>query len=289
MIAMIRSMTGFARVEQQTPGGRLAWEIRAVNHRYLDLQLRLPEDFRGLENDLRGRGMGALSRGKVEATLKLQAERSAAASQLDEDRLAALADTLQRVGAALDVTPPDALAVLAWPGVLREESSALDPLVAAADALFSAALEDFNSTREREGARLGEFILTRLDAMRDIVARVRQRAPQVRDGWLQRLRSRCQDLGVDVDPARLAQEAVLAAQRLDVDEELSRLDAHLDEIHGVLKRREAVGRRLDFLMQELNREANTLSSKSQDEEMTRLAVELKVLIEQMREQVQNIE
>lgn len=287
---MIRSMTGFARVEQQAEWGRLVWELRAVNHRYLDLQLRLPEEFRSLENDLRARGIAAMARGKVEASLKFQLERGGTAPlSIDSDRLGALKAVLGSVAEVVDAAPPDALAILAWPGVLREDAPQLEPLITAADALFSAALEDFQQTREREGAKLQSFIDSRLDAMEALVVQVRECATRTREAWLDRLRNRCLELGVEVEPARLAQEAVLAAQRLDVDEELSRLAAHVGEVRAVLTRREAVGRRLDFLMQELNREANTLSSKSQDEEMTRHAVEMKVLIEQMREQVQNIE
>ncbi len=287
---MIRSMTGFARVEQQAAWGRLVWELRAVNHRYLDLQLRLPEEFRVLENGLRQRGMKALARGKVEAALKYQFERGGAAPMtVDAGRLRELAGVLGDVAETTETSMPSALEVLSWPGVLRENPPDLEPLIAAAGTLFDAALKDFNQTREREGSKLQDFLEARITTMEVLVEQVRERAPQARDAWLQRMRDRCSDLGVEVEPARLAQEVVLASQRLDIDEELSRLAAHLVEVRAVLRRKEAVGRRLDFLMQELNREANTLSSKSQDEEMTRYAVDMKVLIEQMREQVQNIE
>jgi len=179
--------------------------------------------------------------------------------------------------------------VLAWPGVIRQDSGEVAPPLAEATALFQRALTDFADTRGREGERTAAFLRDRLEALAALVERVRLRGPQVRDAWLERLRARVADLGVDVDPARLAQEVALAAQRADVDEEMSRLGSHITEVRDTLARDEAIGRRLDFLMQELNREANTLSSKSQDAEMTRCAVEMKVIIEQMREQVQNIE
>ena len=183
----------------------------------------------------------------------------------------------------------DPLRVLAYPSVVRAEQTDLSPLIASARVAFDELLADFTATRTREGERLQAFMIERCDSLLVQVDRVRERYPDVRSQWLDRLRSRCAELGVEVEPARLAQEVAVAATRLDVDEELSRLAAHIAEVHKILKRREAVGRRLDFLMQELNREANTLSSKSQDAEMTRCGVDMKVLIEQMREQVQNVE
>ena len=216
---------------------------------------------------------------------------AAGALQIDTDRLAAVLSAVERISGQLRTsTAPDPVQVLAWPGVVRPDN-APDLVVPLADAmlLFQTALDDFTATRSREGERTRLYLIERLDAMAALVERVKFRAPQIRDAWLDRLRAKIADLGVDIDPARLAQEAALAAQRLDVDEELSRLISHFVEVRDTLARDEAVGRRLDFLMQELNREANTLSSKSQDAEMTRCAVEMKVIIEQMREQVQNIE
>jgi uncharacterized protein (TIGR00255 family) len=185
--------------------------------------------------------------------------------------------------------PPDPVRVLGWPGVVRTESADLAPVQAAAMELLERALRDFTDTREREGARLKDYLVERCGQIEQLAADVRARLPQVRSQWVEKLRQRCRDLGAEVDPGRLEQEVVLSAQRLDVDEELSRLSAHLTEVRQTLHRQDAVGRRLDFLMQELNREANTLSSKSQDAETTRLAVEIKVVIEQLREQVQNVE
>lgn len=289
---MIRSMTGYARAEQQNPSGRLSWELRSVNHRYLELQFKLPEEFRSMENDLRQLATQRIGRGKVEAGLRYSRDNGVAGGlQIDVDRLAAVLSAVEKISGQLRTsTAPDPIQVLAWPGVVRTDN-APDVTVPLADAmqLFQAALDDFTATRSREGERTRLYLIERLDAMAVLVERVKVRAPQVRDAWLDRLRAKIAELGVDVDPARLAQEAALAAQRLDVDEELSRLGSHFTEVRDTLVREEAVGRRLDFLMQELNREANTLSSKSQDAEMTRCAVEMKVIIEQMREQVQNIE
>lgn len=289
---MIRSMTGYARAEQQGPSGRLSWELRSVNHRYLELQFKLPEEFRGLENDLRQLATLRIGRGKVEAGLRYGRDTVAGgALQVDAERLAAVLSAVEKVSGQLRTsTAPDPVQVLAWPGVVRPEAT-IEQVVPLAEAmlLFQAALDDFTATRTREGERARTYLVDRLDAMSLLVERVRIRAPKVRDAWLDRLRAKIAELGIEVEPARLAQEAAIAAQRLDVDEELSRLASHLIEIRDTLAREEAVGRRLDFLMQELNREANTLSSKSQDTEMTRCAVEMKVVIEQMREQVQNIE
>ncbi|MBI2383047.1 MAG: YicC family protein [Gammaproteobacteria bacterium] len=288
---MIRSMTGYARVETQGPWGRLSWELRSVNHRYLDLQIKMPEEFRALESELRQTGAARIARGKVEAGLRLSREGAVAPPiELDAERLRNLREALDVVSHDLGgTTAPEPMRVLAWPGIVKQEAADFAPLHAIALKLFEKAVVDFNQTRGREGERMGQFLRERCDAIADLVARVRVRLPEVRTQWLERVRTRCREIGVEVDNARLEQELALAAQRLDVEEEMSRLLSHIQEVQDVLKREDAVGRRLDFLMQEFNREANTLSSKSQDAEMTRCAVEMKVIIEQMREQVQNIE
>ncbi|HZR35489.1 MAG TPA: YicC/YloC family endoribonuclease [Nevskia sp.] len=288
---MIRSMTGYARAEQQGPWGRLSWELRSVNHRYLDLQIKLPDEFRVLESELRVLAGGKIGRGKVEAGLRFNRDTAVgAAPEPDRERLRELRAALSVVAEELGALgQPEPMRVLAWPGVVRQEAAEVTPPLAEATALFHKALADFADTRAREGERTAAFLRERLEALAALVERVRARGPQVRDAWLERLRARVADLGVEVDPQRLAQEVALAAQRADVDEEMSRLVSHITEVRDTLARDEAIGRRLDFLMQELNREANTLSSKSQDAEMTRCAVEMKVIIEQMREQVQNIE
>jgi len=288
---MIRSMTGYARAEAQGPWGRLAWELRSVNHRYLDLSLRMPDELRAIEADVRQRLGARLSRGKVEAGLRYSREGAQAAPvALDEVQLRQLQAALQAVErSGIAVGAADPVRVLSWPGVVKSESADLAPVLAAALDLLDRAVADFTATREREGARTADYLDERCTAIEGHIAAVRARLPLVRTQWLEKLRQRCRDLGVEVDAGRLEQEVVLAAQRFDVDEELSRLGAHLAEVRKTLAREDAVGRRLDFLMQELNREANTLSSKSQDAELTRHAVDIKVVIEQLREQVQNVE
>ena len=288
---MIRSMTGYARAEAQGSWGRISWELRSVNHRYLDLQFKLPEEFRAAENEWRAQAGARVSRGKVEAGLRYVRDAAATARiEVDSARLQQLKAALDAAAYELGATTaPDPMRVLAFPGVLRQEEADFAPLVAAARQLFESALEDFSQTRAREGERLAVYLRERCDALDVLVVRVRARYPLVRDQWAVKLRARCAELGAEVEPQRLAQEVAMAAQRLDVEEELSRLGGHLKEVRQTLSRGESIGRRLDFLMQELNREANTLSSKSQDAEMTQCGVEMKVIIEQMREQVQNIE
>ncbi len=287
---MIRSMTGYARAEAQGPWGRLAWELRSVNHRYLDLSLRLPDELRAIENEARQRLGARLSRGKVEAGLRYSRDGAAGPVALDEAQLRQLQAAVETVKlSGIAVGAADPVRVLAWPGVVRTEAADLAPVQAAALDLLERAGADFTATREREGGRVADYLVERCAVIESNIAQVRARLPQVRSQWVEKLRARCRELGVEVDPARLEQEIVLAAQRLDVDEELSRLGGHLVEVRKTLARDDAVGRRLDFLMQELNREANTLSSKSQDAEITRHAVEIKVVIEQLREQVQNVE
>lgn len=288
---MIRSMTGYARAELQGPWGRLSWEMRSVNHRYLDLQFKLPDDFRGLENEFRTQALGHLARGKVECSLRWTRDTaSAGALELDHDRLVQVRNALDQIAQALTaVALPDPLRVLAYPGVTREAPQDQTPLLQAARQLFKQTLDEFAGARAREGERLGHYLDERCGAIDTLSVQVRERYAQVRGQWLERLRQKARDLQVELESARVEQELVIALQRLDVDEELSRLGSHLLEVRAALARPEPVGRRLDFLMQELNREANTLSSKSQDAEMTRCAVDMKVAIEQMREQVQNIE
>ncbi|WP_241696098.1 YicC/YloC family endoribonuclease [Solimonas terrae] len=284
-------MTGYARVEASFAWGRLSWELRSVNHRYFDVSFKVPEEFRGLEGELRQAAGGRITRGKVECGLRYARETVAGDTiALDRTRLAQIRAALDAIAEDLGATAvPEPMRVLGYPGVVKEEQADFAPLLTEARRLFKAALEDFTAARTREGERLLQFINERCDAIDALVAQVRARHPLVRDQWLARLQARCAELGVEIEPQRLAQEVALTAQRLDVEEEMSRLLSHLEEVRQSLQRGESVGRRLDFLMQELNREANTLSSKSQDAEMTRCAVEMKVAIEQMREQVQNIE
>jgi uncharacterized protein (TIGR00255 family) len=285
------SMTAFARHEAAVPWGALTWELRSVNHRYLDIALRLPEELRSLEP--RGREMinTRLSRGKVDGTLRFQPnEAVAGAIEMNAEqvqRLLTASDHLRSL--APDVAPLRAVDILRWPGVIKAPPLDVESLGAAALEALSTTLTELVATRNREGARLQEFMLARLQSMEEMAEKAKTLSPEAARLFRERLEARLKELKQQLDPARLEQEIVLFAQKADVTEEIDRLTAHFAEIRRVFTQPGPVGRRLDFLMQELNREANTLSSKSTDTRLTNIAVELKVLIEQMREQVQNIE
>jgi uncharacterized protein (TIGR00255 family) len=284
-------MTGFARREQDSPMGQLVCELRSVNHRFLEAGFRLPEELRSLETELRQRLGAALKRGKVDCTMHLRpAAAGARALQLDKAALARVLEAVRDVAQQLTAQHSvDVMEVLRWPGVVRDDPIDSDSLFAAARQLFDATVGDLAAARGREGERLAELIEQRCAALADIVAQLRAKAPELQARVRTRLADKLADLAAQVDPERFEQEVVLLLQRLDVAEELDRLAGHIEETRHVMRSGEPSGRRLDFLMQELNREANTLSSKSQELDTTRLAVEIKVLIEQMREQVQNIE
>jgi uncharacterized protein (TIGR00255 family) len=289
---MIASMTGFARRESSGPWGVLICELRSVNHRFLEPGFRLPEELRSLEADLRQALMRDLKRGKVDCTLTYRAAQGAErALELDGVALERLVARLREVAGAMGahasgVSP---LEVLHWPGVIRNVDSGSEQLIAAARELFAETLRELAAARTREGTRLRELIEQRCSGLAALVEQVRGRLPEVQSRVRTRLDERIAELQMNVDRERLEQELAILLQRLDVDEELDRLGAHIEEVRRVTGGREPAGRRLDFLMQELNREANTLSSKSQDLDTTRAAVDMKVLIEQMREQVQNVE
>ena len=288
---MLRSMTAFARTEQQYEFGTLSWELRSVNHRYLDVSLRLPEELRGLEQVLREKIAEKLKRGKVDGSLRLRQETSAAAPVvLDKACAEKVVQACREIASSLDSAAAiDPLAVLRWPGVVKEGDRDVTPIEKAALAQLQQTLDELIATRQREGERIAVMLDQRCIKIDELVAEVRSRRPQVLEQIRAKIDARLADLQVKVDQDRFEQELVLIIQRMDIDEELDRLGAHIAEINNVLKQDDPVGRRLDFLMQELNREANTLSSKSADTETTRAAVDLKVLIEQMREQIQNIE
>ena len=291
---MIASMTGFARREATLPTGALVCELRSVNHRYLEAGLRLPEELRSLEGEFRAKLQKDLRRGKVDCTFSYRAgTQSDRQLEIDGAMLAQLKARLTEIAAAVpvgEVQPRvDLVDLLRFPGVLRESVTDNEPLLAAARALFAGAIRDLSAMRASEGARLADLITQRCDQLEALVARVRVRLPQVHALIRARFNERLGELRKDLDPDRLEQEIALLTQRLDVAEEMDRLAGHLTETRKIIASPEAAGRRLDFLMQEFNREANTLSSKSQDLETTRAAVDMKVLIEQMREQVQNIE
>lgn len=288
---MLRSMTAFARTEQVYDFGSLTWELRSVNHRYLDISLRLPEDLRGLEQVVREKISARLKRGKVDVNLRYKLSSSAASAiEVDEEFLKSLLSAQKQLESLVDnAAAVDPVAVLRWPGVIKEQERDWTPLEAAASSQLETTLEQMIATREREGQRIAEMLQQRCDGIAGIVSTVRQRRPEALQHIRQKVENKIADLQIQVDQNRLEQEMVLIAQRMDVDEELDRLDSHLKEMTRVLKQSEPVGRRLDFLMQELNREANTLGSKSADADTTKATVDLKVLIEQMREQIQNIE
>jgi uncharacterized protein (TIGR00255 family) len=284
-------MTGFAAAEAQAGRFKIVWELRSVNHRYLDIGFRLPDDLRVLETELRKRIADGIKRGKVDCTLKLVpmggSEASAGINRIELDYLRDLERGV--LAAAPNAAPLSVFEMLRWPGVLKDESARAEELIEPALRSFGEAVDALRTARQREGERLGLLLTERLDGISELMlvvqAQLQGAAPRYRDRLLERLRK----LEVEVDPERLEQELALIAQRADVAEEADRLRAHVSEIRDVLERDEPVGRRLDFLIQELNREANTLASKVQDEELARRAVDLKVLIEQMREQVQNLE
>ena len=287
----LKSMTAFARRQSRDDLGELTWEVRSVNHRYLEAMVRLPEELRAIEPVVRERLNQRLGRGKIDCGLRYKAGTGAMGElRVNEALVKQLLGAADHMLHQLHSSPlPTVMEVLRWPGVLETEEQDFTPVQNAAVQLLDQTLDDLVEARGREGGRLAELIRLRVARMREEVSRARERMPAVIQSVRERLTARLAEVSADLDAARLEQEMALLAQRLDVDEEMDRLSTHLDEVEDVLQRDEPVGRRLDFLMQELNREANTLGSKSSDSETTAISVEMKVLIEQMREQVQNLE
>jgi uncharacterized protein (TIGR00255 family) len=288
---MLMSMTGFARQTAEYELGTLTWELRTVNHRYLDVQFRLPDELRPNETELRRQVSASIRRGKIECSLHFRRATSDGAElklneELVEQLKAKLAELSEILHESRAIDPVD---VLRWPGVVSETEIDPGPLFEQATSLLAMTLDALGSMRASEGKRIAEMLESRCAEIMTISASVRKRMPDVLAAVRTRQQERLDKLDVEADPARLETELALITQKLDVDEELDRLDSHISEIRDVLGNSEPVGRRLDFLMQELNREANTLGSKSADTETTKAAVELKVLIEQMREQIQNVE
>lgn len=288
---MTRSMTAFARYEEQTDLGTLSWEIRSVNHRYLEVGFRLDESFRPLEMAMRKFISDTLGRGKVEVALRYKSpEQQQDSLEINEALAERVISRYQQLAALSDnAAPLDLMKVMQWPGVIETPSLDQEALSERVMASLQKALIDLVDTREREGAALQIMIEQRCQQIHRIAEEVRERMPEILQNHRQKLQERVQDLAINLEPERLEQEMVLLAQKSDVAEELDRLQNHVREVESVLQRDEPIGRRLDFLMQELNREANTLGSKSIDTDTTRYSVDLKVLIEQMREQIQNIE
>ncbi|WP_264273179.1 YicC/YloC family endoribonuclease [Duffyella gerundensis] len=287
---MIRSMTAYARRETKGEWGSAAWELRSVNQRYLETYIRLPEQFRSLEPVIRERIRNRLTRGKIECNLRFDSDASAQSELMLNEKLAKqLVKAANWVKMQSDEGEINPLDILRWPGVMSAQEQDLDAIAAELLSTLDLAIDDFIAARESEGAALKTMIEQRLEGVNVEVAKVRSQMPDVVKWQRERLISKLEEAEVQLENTRLEQELVMMAQRIDVAEELDRLDAHVKETYNILRKKEAVGRRLDFMMQEFNRESNTLASKSINAEITTSAIELKVLIEQMREQIQNIE
>jgi len=284
---MTKSMTAFARSES----GHISWEIRSVNHRYLEVGLKVPDAFRSLEISLRNKLKARLNRGKIDCQLRIgHSQASEASLSIDEKLLEDLTGALATIIPKLEtVAPVNPLEVLKWPGLLSEPTEDEESIKRTVVELFDTALAQLIEMRSSEGAELRKIILEKLADLRSIVDQAATEAPIISARQRDKMISKLNDLNIDADPGRIEQELVIMAQKSDVAEELDRLNTHIEEVSATLDSKEAVGRRLDFLMQELNREANTLSSKAVATNTTIQAVELKVAIEQMREQIQNIE
>jgi len=286
---MIRSMTAYASAETTGATGTLSCELRTVNHRYLELSPRLPEDLRNFESLLRERIAVKLSRGKLDITVRRTSDARSETLQVNRVLLSRLSELSVDMAALFPGMQVEFTELLRFPGVLQQSAGDPESQQAALFDVLDRALDALTATREREGEKLAQILRDKLDGIERVVAEVRGWMPQIRSALRARLEARLADLKQPLEPGRLEQELVLQITRTDVDEELDRLSTHIGETRRVLGLAEPVGRRLDFLMQEFNREANTLGSKSVDARSTNAAVELKVLIEQMREQVQNIE
>ncbi len=288
---MVKSMTGFARCQSKHAFGTLTWELRTVNHRYLETTLRIPEEMRSHETRYREMVNARLARGKVECSLRFKPEVVIESGiEINQEFSKSLAKVCQQLNDILhQPSEVNAIDFLKWPGVIKETAQDMKPILDASEQLLTTALNELIANRESEGERLRETLMQRCDSMQELVNTVRSQLPDIQQAYREKLLARLQELKAEPDMDRLEQELVYLAQKMDVEEEIDRLESHIKEMALVLKRDEAVGRRLDFLMQELNREANTLGSKSVDIKTTQASVELKVLIEQMREQIQNLE
>ena len=287
---MTQSMTGFARGSVTTGALTVTVECRSVNNRYLDLQCRMPDNLRVLEGGLREQAGKYFSRGKLELVIRVSDSGSNGPATLNTERLAALRSALTQVASAFpEAAVPDQLALLLSPGVMTEPETDVEALQAVTTDAAKQCFEGLRGQRQQEGAKLAALIQQRSDAMRAHLATLKEQLPDLQRAYQQRLLERLRSLDIEAEPIRLEEEIVYVLQRADVEEEMDRLEAHLDAIESALESTAPVGRRLDFLMQELNREANTLGSKSTALSTTNVSVEFKVLIEQMREQIQNIE
>jgi uncharacterized protein (TIGR00255 family) len=287
---LVKSMTGFAAVTGEVTGGRIAVELKSVNHRYLEFQTRMAEEIRSLESAMREQLAATLTRGKVDCRVTLTSDAAQSTGVLDDTALSVLAEAQQTILARFQARPLSVWEIMHSPGVVAASEMTAETIKDALLALFARAVVELDATRVREGEKLATMILERLDAIDRITATIAPLVPQMVSAYEDKLRQKIADADLNAaSDERLKQEVVLFASRVDVAEELNRLAAHTSEVRRVLKSGGAIGKRLDFLMQELNREANTLGSKSVSTESTRVSIELKVLIEQMREQIQNIE
>ena len=288
---MTNSMTGYARIETETEFGPISLELRSVNHRYLETNIRAPEELRPFEAAIRETLIDQLSRGKVDCNIRFQSKPSAADKiEINAELVASVTEALQQIGELnSQAAHPNAIELLRWPGVIKEQKLDVTPLAGVLQDLLMSAITELKATRQQEGERLATMLTDRLTGIEEIVTSLRGGRDQSLQALREKLKTRIEDLGVKADTDRIEQEIVMAAQKLDVDEELDRLESHVTGTREALANDAPKGRRLDFLMQEFNREANTLGSKSASQATTEAAVNLKVLIEQMREQVQNIE
>ena len=287
----INSMTGYATASRELAWGAVSVELRSVNHRYLDLSFRMPDELRPVEQSMREMISAAITRGKIECRVSYALRPGAqGSSELDATLLAQLLRLNAQVQAALpEARPLGVPDILRWPGMLGAEAMPVDEFRATATGLLGTALGEFSAARAREGAKLAAVILERAAGMRERIAVVKPRLPAIIAAFQDKLNTRLKEAMLSADDERVRQEITLFINKIDVDEELSRLATHLDELERIVGKGGASGKRLDFLMQELNREANTLGSKSVVSEVSQTAMELKLLIEQMREQVQNLE
>lgn len=288
---MTVSMTAFGRTEEATEIGNILWEIRSVNHRYLEINTRLPEELRMLEANIREQISNRISRGKIDCNLRFEAAVPVDKElSLNRELVTTLIKTLESVHGELThadkINPVD---ILRWPGVINREAIDLETAGKIVLEQLDRALDILIESRQREGEKLKAIILERCESIEKITGELQQKLPDIQNGLRERLLSKAQELSIEIDNDRLEQELLLLIQKHDVDEELDRLQTHIDEVKRVLDSNEPIGRRLDFLMQELNREANTLGSKTAHIDSSNASVNLKVLIEQMREQIQNIE
>ncbi len=288
---MLFSMTGFGRHAIASDAGELLWELRSVNHRFLEIALRLPDEYRAMESVIRQAISARLHRGKVDAVLRLGSAVSADQElELDQKVLSRLGNAFSEIEKNIaNVAAVDPVKIMQWPGVIRTAHADQAALSKRISEGLTLALDDLVATRQREGDKMTHMLRSRAEQIAVHVASVKSIRPAVVTRQREKLLARLTDLEVEHDPQRLEQELVFVAQRLDIDEELDRLNVHVAELLKILERKSPVGRRLDFLLQEFNREANTLGSKAGDSDTTGATIEIKVLIEQMREQVQNIE